>query len=209
MLSDSDIEFCNNVGLEEGTDIDTCDPQLTHICWPYFTNKGTLCKSKTLWSSWPGISNESKPQVDCKFCIKELKQLRSLKDGYTELFDTIGKLSSSVNSLKEIEFAAHDYIWSLNNQELAKRYGSDGIYSFLPRLKNALDAEQKRWEKSFEEQNKKKFVCDKCNDTHWMYFEEIGRKVMCTQCPIPCQECRFCGTGSYCEITPCDCVCHK
>ena len=49
-------------------------------------------------------------------------------------------------------------------------------------------------------------VCYRCHDTHLMDFD--GRKVMCTSCPSPCEECRKDGTGAFCQTTPCECDCH-
>lgn len=50
-------------------------------------------------------------------------------------------------------------------------------------------------------------VCETCSDTHKMDLH--GATVMCTRCPLPCQECRQNGTGPFCESTPCSCTCHK
>lgn len=50
-------------------------------------------------------------------------------------------------------------------------------------------------------------VCDRCNDTHMMDLN--GLVVMCTWCPVPCQECRIGGNGPFCETTPCRCKCHR
>lgn len=49
-------------------------------------------------------------------------------------------------------------------------------------------------------------VCSTCNDTHLMPYGED--RVMCTRCPVPCQECRAGGTGAFCGKTPCECQCH-
>lgn len=54
-------------------------------------------------------------------------------------------------------------------------------------------------------------VCTTCNDTHMM---ELGdREVMCTRCPVPCEQCRSRGPGlaggPYCAATPCGCGCHQ
>lgn len=54
-------------------------------------------------------------------------------------------------------------------------------------------------------------VCARCNDTHVMHLEELGRDVPCTACPVPCSgdvSCRVAGTGAYCATTPCNCACH-
>lgn len=58
----------------------------------------------------------------------------------------------------------------------------------------------------------RKPVCDRCNDTHWVTWRrdgEVERRVMCQFCPLPCQQCRACGNGPFCEKTPCPCECHK
>jgi hypothetical protein len=49
-----------------------------------------------------------------------------------------------------------------------------------------------------------KIICETCNDTHIMN----DKGWMCTQCPVPCSNCRMDGTGAFCETTPCSCVCH-
>jgi hypothetical protein len=51
-------------------------------------------------------------------------------------------------------------------------------------------------------------VCKVCDDTHdmWLYAEE--RYVMCTHCPVPCQNCRRNWREAYCAETPCKCRCH-
>jgi hypothetical protein len=56
---------------------------------------------------------------------------------------------------------------------------------------------------------KKAYICSRCNDTHEVDWVESGVRVMCTSCPVPCQDCRKGGNGAYCESTPCDCGCHK
>jgi hypothetical protein len=50
-------------------------------------------------------------------------------------------------------------------------------------------------------------VCSTCGDTHRMTIRD--RKVPCTRCPVPCQDCRAGGTGAYCWSTPCGCGCHR
>lgn len=50
-------------------------------------------------------------------------------------------------------------------------------------------------------------ICSTCNDTHTMTLD--GTVVMCTRCPVPCQECRSDGRGPFCETTPCACTCHE
>jgi len=56
-------------------------------------------------------------------------------------------------------------------------------------------------------------VCCVCNDTHLMHYRvneyDPPRKVPCTSCPTPCQECRAGGVGAFCTETPCKCECHK
>lgn len=53
-------------------------------------------------------------------------------------------------------------------------------------------------------------VCKTCNDTHQYEIQGgwLAGRIMCGQCPIPCDMCRANGTGAYCEITPCPCSCH-
>jgi hypothetical protein len=53
-------------------------------------------------------------------------------------------------------------------------------------------------------------ICTTCADTHVMWLGDDGdsRKVMCTRCPVPCQQCREGGNGAYCAVTPCPCGCH-
>jgi hypothetical protein len=48
--------------------------------------------------------------------------------------------------------------------------------------------------------------CTHCGDTHTMQLEDSS--VMCTWCPVPCQNCRAGGFGAYCAETPCLCDCH-
>lgn len=49
------------------------------------------------------------------------------------------------------------------------------------------------------------YICETCKDTHKMYMSSLGRDVMCTYCPAPCQKCKG---GPFCASTPCDCDCH-
>ncbi len=60
---------------------------------------------------------------------------------------------------------------------------------------------------TFSAMNNKLPVCHICDDSHRMDLG--GTTVMCTWCPVPCQECRHGGTGPYCENTPCLCECHN
>lgn len=58
-------------------------------------------------------------------------------------------------------------------------------------------------------------ICKTCKDTHRVPAPEgktgpFGDETwMCTDCPIPCQECRAGRNGPYCERTPCKCDCHS
>ena len=49
-------------------------------------------------------------------------------------------------------------------------------------------------------------TCSTCNDTHRMQLGE--RSVMCTRCPLPCQDCRGRDRDPYCATNPCKCACH-
>lgn|GEM_PF-4443849 len=49
-------------------------------------------------------------------------------------------------------------------------------------------------------------ICSTCNDSHVMYYKD--RRVLCTHCPRPCDECQAIGQYPYCETTPCQCECH-
>ncbi len=55
-------------------------------------------------------------------------------------------------------------------------------------------------------------VCPKCSDTHMMDYGDADagedRKVMCTGCPTPCEECRGGPYRAFCKETPCPCICH-
>ena len=58
-------------------------------------------------------------------------------------------------------------------------------------------------------------VCARCNDTHEMTLHRDGhedRKVSCTGCPTPCDNCRGRVKGggytAFCATTPCPCACH-
>lgn len=48
-------------------------------------------------------------------------------------------------------------------------------------------------------------VCSTCRDTHVMALGD--RTVPCTRCPVPCEDCRSCGSA-YCKVTQCACACH-
>ena len=52
-------------------------------------------------------------------------------------------------------------------------------------------------------------VCSKCNDTHMVQDSRYEHEIMCTGCPVPCQECRVGGKGAFCGETPCSCECHR
>jgi len=56
-------------------------------------------------------------------------------------------------------------------------------------------------------------VCSTCNDTHLMTLGD-DQEVLCTRCPVPCQNCRGKNKegyrqGAYCDTIPCPCLCHK
>lgn len=55
-----------------------------------------------------------------------------------------------------------------------------------------------------------KIVCRVCKDTHEMWISSQERSVMCTHCPVPCTACAIGsrGEGAYCQVTPCNCICH-
>ena len=48
-------------------------------------------------------------------------------------------------------------------------------------------------------------VCGVCGDSHRMILG--GRFVLCTHCPMPCDQCG--NGGAYCRTTPCPCMCHR
>lgn len=49
-------------------------------------------------------------------------------------------------------------------------------------------------------------ICEVCEDTHTMLLSEEYHSVMCTHCPLPCDDC---ASDAYCRETPCFCLCHK
>ena len=54
-------------------------------------------------------------------------------------------------------------------------------------------------------------VCSRCNDTHLIEHEGsrgYARKIMCTSCPSPCEDCKGGPWDAFCETTPCPCRCH-
>jgi hypothetical protein len=76
----------------------------------------------------------------------------------------------------------------INLLEIQIKYLQDEINQYYKSVKN------------------KDTICKTCNDTHWMMLGDD--RVMCTRCPVPCQQCRRFGNGPYCEVTPCSCRCH-
>ena len=126
-LNAAEVEFCNLLGLDLGVDVDTQHPQLHHLCWPYASALGAICKTKYLWSHTGMISQPEK--IECEPCLEYLAKLmhdwqtRSLleKLGAPEqdLIKSHGELAREVLILREIEMAVSSYLWTLDNPDRA------------------------------------------------------------------------------------------
>jgi hypothetical protein len=55
---------------------------------------------------------------------------------------------------------------------------------------------------------KSKFVCEACGDSHQVWGTSRETYQMCTQCPVPCNDCAPNKGACYCAETPCGCQCH-
>lgn len=129
ILSKEEIDLCHFLGLEIGYDIDDDQLQLKHLCWPYESFIGTLCKSDRLWGhAGPPKEDEEFSCDNCKSVLMELYVLFISKNEITlpnnllikDLFFVVGKLASCVNILRDVNFAAHDFVEILDNPEYEK-----------------------------------------------------------------------------------------
>jgi len=81
-LTDEEILWLNERGLLGSFDVDTCEPQLTHIVMqydPHGEKFEALCKSGTLWSTglpWTGGCMVQE-HLSCERCLARFEELRS------------------------------------------------------------------------------------------------------------------------------------
>ena len=51
--------------------------------------------------------------------------------------------------------------------------------------------------------------CEKCGDTHEIFWAVTSKNLSCPDCPKPCAACAGDNFGAYCKSTPCLCGCHR
>jgi len=90
--------------------------------------------------------------------------------------------------------------------ELAQKHVKSELFE-LGELAKALEESHTRVVKGLPVDITIEPVCEKCNDTHMMSWQDHD-DVMCTFCPTPCEKCRG-NLSAYCAGEPCPCVCHK
>jgi len=104
-LTDEEILWLNERGLLWSVDVDTCEPQLTHIVMqhdPHAEKIESLCKTGTLWSTgMPWSTGDD--LLSCETCLARMDQLikrrKPLPDdhireefkGYAEVFREDGR----------------------------------------------------------------------------------------------------------------------
>lgn len=76
-LSKDEQMFCDSKNLEIGFDIDTTPHQFSHICYPYESGQGTLCKSEDLWFQGKGFIEASGKAsiISCLQCLDLLDEM--------------------------------------------------------------------------------------------------------------------------------------
>ncbi len=142
LLTDQERAFAARLGLEHGIDDDDEDlHQGTHVCWPYESGRGALCKTSRLWGHTGPLGTERKAesslwQVDCEACATRLRELMRDVGPVADLLDALGGLAGACQGLTQVSLAAHDLCWALDNPEehraMQEGYG-------LPEARQRLD----------------------------------------------------------------------
>lgn len=133
-LTLAEFEFCEHLRLDKGIDIDDKLSQTLHLCWPFASNIGALCKSPRLWGHM-NLSEDS--EISCESCLERLAELKTVLHEFEiekDLVISHGRLSKEIDRFYKLELAINDYFWALDNPEKAK---------LLPDLGNPLDTFRK------------------------------------------------------------------
>jgi len=111
-LTEEELKFCEEYGLNKGFDDDDFGTeQYNHICWPYFTDGGAICKSERLWFS--GHALGTKP-VECDECITRLGELMK---GDRTLLQLIKVAGDTAEKYFRGALAASQYLWIKGGEE--------------------------------------------------------------------------------------------
>jgi hypothetical protein len=171
LLSDEERAFCVRLGLEHGVDDD--DLQLhqgAHICWPYESGRGALCKTSRLWGhTGPlGLARDgSLWQIDCAACATRLRELMPIAGLASDLLDALGGLAGACQGLSEVSFAARDFCWALDNPAEHRQLG---LPDPRQRLDEALaldqDAHAERMRRYTERVSPFAASCPSCGASH-------------------------------------------
>ncbi len=118
LLTDEERAFAARLGLEHGVDDDNEElHQGTHVCWPYESHRGALCKTDRLWGhdgpGWDGKFRE----VDCAACAARLREIMRDVGSVADLLDAFSGLASTCQGLQQVSLAAHDFCWALDHPE--------------------------------------------------------------------------------------------
>jgi predicted Zn-ribbon and HTH transcriptional regulator len=197
LLTAEERAFAARLGLEHGVDDDDEDlHQGTHVCWPYESGRGALCKTSRLWGHTGPIGPAREGnlwQVDCEACAARLREIMRDVGPVADLLDALAGLAGACQGLSLVSAAAHDFCWALDNPEDNRKIvAEDGFPDPRKRLDEALaqelEAHAERMRR-YTERTQEPFAaqCPSCGAGHRSKVP-IPSDALCPRCSSKGQE---------------------
>jgi|SRR3990172_11975964 len=120
-------EYREKYGFEIGFDSDEFSPQLVHVCYPYFSYMGTLCKTTELWFH----STETENEITCLECCKKFEIIKNKinnDNNFKEAYIVVKSLKKEVQDYFDISYAMTEYFWALTHpkeMQGLKKFGDE------------------------------------------------------------------------------------
>lgn len=120
-LTSEEMKFCESLGLDVGfDDDDETKHQWCHVCWPYESHEGALCRSKRLWFQGNALDVDI-TRIDCIECMKEVRRLRAVQE--PALFAALGKTVAMNRALNVVESVTETYVSMLDmSRDAAEKF---------------------------------------------------------------------------------------
>lgn len=144
MLTDKEIRFAEYCGFELGYDDDDEDKvQYCHICFPYPTKLGALCKTDRLWGHGGSIKLQDCERVTCVDCVNILRKIIEENDNFIiSLLVGIKRQSVLTSAFSDVDNAAAEFVSCCTDKSLAKFKDES-----FERLQKSLEESEKVWKK--------------------------------------------------------------
>jgi len=114
-------------GFEIGFDTDDQDPQLIHICFPFFAHVGAICKTPHLW--FHCRATETDQEITCPACCDKfviIKDKIENDEYFRDLCISNSNLKKATQNYFDITYITTEYFWALTHPEEMKRLADLG-----------------------------------------------------------------------------------